>query len=220
MDGMTTRLSTKERILEAARSLFNARGYAATSLSEIATSIGISQGNLTYHYPSKSDLVVHLQAAAQETAKARRDNKSPGDVSDDYIEHLLFAMSLTWDHRFLLRDRVHFADKLGSANAEFEADYDELYALLRRIEDADMFRRDAVQDLPTLARAIWVMSRYWIDYLRDFEQRDEIGWADQERGITHHLALLLPCLTADAKRDFQAALKRTQANVDALPADA
>lgn len=207
---MTPRQSTKERILEAARSLFNSRGYAATSLSEIATSVGISQGNLTYHFPSKSDLVVHLQTAAQETARLRRAGKSPGDIADDYIEHLLFAMSLTWDNRFLLRDRVHFADKLGAASAEFEADFDELFALLQRIERDGLFRKDAVPDLRTLARAIWIMSRYWIDYLRDVEQRNEVGWTDQERGIAHHLALLLPCLTASAKRDFQGALKRAQ----------
>ena len=212
---MTVRLSTKERILEAARNLFNSKGYAATSLNEIATSIGISQGNLTYHFPSKSDLVVQLQRSAQEAARLRRANKSPGAIADDYVEHLMFAMNLTWNHRFLLRDRVHFADKLGAASTEFEADFEELFALLQRVEQAGLFRKDAVQDLPTLARAIWVMSRYWIDYLRDVERRSEIGWADQERGIAHHLALLLPCLTAS---DFQDALER--AHRAALPASA
>ncbi|MEM7023448.1 MAG: helix-turn-helix domain-containing protein [Pseudomonadota bacterium] len=54
---MTRRSPTAERIVEAARRRFNQRGYSATSLHEIAASIGISQGNLTYHFPSKRDLV-------------------------------------------------------------------------------------------------------------------------------------------------------------------
>ena len=203
---MANQHSTPDRILEAARILFNSKGYAATSLNEIAASIGISQGNLTYHFPSKSDLALRLQTHAQEQARARRSSKQPGAVADDYIEHLIFAMKLTWDHRFLLRDRIHFAEKLGASNTDFEADFDELFALLKRIDSEGLFRKDAVQDLTVLARSIWIMSRYWIDYLRDFEQRDEISWQDQERGIMHHLALLFPCLTAQAKQDFQQAL--------------
>lgn len=203
---MANQHSTPDRILEAARILFNAKGYAATSLSEIAASIGISQGNLTYHFPSKSDLALRLQTHAQEQARARRSSKQPGAVADDYIEHLIFAMKLTWDHRFLLRDRIHFAEKLGASNTDFEADFDELFALLKRIDSEGLFRKDAVQDLTILARSIWIMSRYWIDYLRDFEQRDEISWQDQERGIMHHLALLFPCLTAQGKQAFQQAL--------------
>lgn len=199
---------TVDRILDAARELFNSKGYAATSLHEIAASIGISQGNLTYHFPSKSDLAVRLQADAQEGAKARRAERQPGAIADDYVEHLLFAMNLAWNNRFLLRDRRQFADKLSHDESEFEADFDELHALLKRIEAGGLFRQDAIGDLETLTRSIWVMSRYWIDYLRDFEGREDIAWQDQERGIEHHFALLLPCLTAAARRDFRAALAR------------
>lgn len=199
---------TADRILDAARELFNSKGYAATSLHEIAASIGISQGNLTYHFPSKSDLAARLQADAQAEAKARRAERQTGAIADDYVEHLLFAMNLAWNNRFLLRDRRQFADKLSQDESEFEADFDELHALLKRIEAGGLFRQDAVEDLEMLTRSIWVMSRYWIDYLRDFEGLEDIAWQDQERGIEHHFALLLPCLTAAARRDFRAALTR------------
>ena len=214
---MSTRTSTPDRILEAARTLFNSKGYASTSLSEIAASVGISQGNLTYHFPSKSDLAIRLQTAAQEDAKRRRQSKQAGPIANDYVEHLIFAMNLTWNNRFLLRDRVQFADKISSSTSEFEADYDELYALLQRVESEGMFRKDTIADLPTLARSIWIMSRYWIDYLRDIEHKQEISWSDQERGIHHHMALLFPCLTQAAKRRFQQALedaaKKTLASI-------
>jgi len=209
---MTKRVGTADRILEAARELFNSKGYAATSLTEIAASIGISQGNLTYHFPSKSDLAARLQSNARDVATARRREITPGAIAEDYVEHLLFAMSLTWNNRFLLRDRIHFADKLPDKDSELAADYVELRALLQRIEAEGLFRKDAVSDLDVLTRAIWVMSRYWIDYLRDFEGLNEISWADQERGINHHFAILMPCLTASAKRDFQAALANARAS--------
>ena len=110
---MGSRTNTPERILEASRKLFNEKGYVATSLSEIAASIGISQGNLTYHFPSKSDLALEIVQALRQQMNERRDRVQPGPVADDYVDHLLFAMSLIWNNRFLLRDRVHFADKVG-----------------------------------------------------------------------------------------------------------
>jgi len=208
---MGARTKTPDKILEASRRLFNEKGYAATSLSEIAAAVGISQGNLTYHFPAKSDLAVRIAKDARESLRARRANERKGAIADDYVDHLVFAMGLTWANRFLLRDRAHFAEQIGPAEAELTADFRELLSLLERIEAEGSFRSDAVSDLRVLARSIWVMSRYWMDYLREFEGLTDISWADQERGIEHHFALLLPCLTAAARREFRDALERAKA---------
>ena len=76
-----------------------------------------------------------------------------------------------------------------------------------------MFRKDAVSDLTALTRSIWIVSRYWADYLREFEGQVEVEWADQELGIRQHFVVLLPCLTAPARRRFEAALQRAQQDV-------
>ena len=203
---MGSRSSTADRILEAGRELFNARGYAATSLSDIAKSVGISKGNLSYHFPTKRDLAVRLIADTRQLARNRRLNLQSGDIADDYVEHLLFAMDMSWNNRFLLRDRIEFVEELGGEDSELAADFDELFSLINRIDAAGMFRRDAVSDLETLARSIWIVSRYWMDYLREFEGQEEISWTDQELGIRQHFAVLLPCLTAPARRKFESAL--------------
>ena len=202
--------STPDRIAEAGRWLFNAKGYAATSLHEIAAEVGISQGNLTYHFPTKRDLAARIEADARAIARARRDNFRPGNIADDYVEHVLFAMNALWSYRFLFRDRTQYASGIDARNPESEmmADYEELYALLKRIEAEDMFRRGVVEDLTVLARSIWIVGRYWMDYLNEFEGRKEIAWNDQERGIEQHYSLLRPYLTASANREFKAAFDR------------
>jgi AcrR family transcriptional regulator len=215
---MPTQPSTPDRIIAAGRRLLNAKGYAATSLTEIAAEVGISQGNLSYHFPTKKDLAMRIEAETRAMAAARRASLRPGNIADDYVEHLLFAMNLTWNNRFLLRDRAQFitdtSDK--TALSELSADFDELHSLLKRIAAEGMFRRDAVPDLTVLTRSIWIVSRYWMDYLRESEGREEITWEDQERGIAHHFALLLPCLTAGARRQFTAALDRAPRHTSAL----
>ena len=90
---MTDRVTTRERILEAARRLFNQKGYAATTVAEIAASIGISQGNLTYHFPTKRDLVTELQRRHLQSVRDQRARHRNGPVADEYVELLLFAMN-------------------------------------------------------------------------------------------------------------------------------
>ncbi len=202
--------TTRERILDASRQLFNERGYAATSQAEIAAALGISQGNLTYHFPTKRELVAHIQEAALERVRARRASLGAGRIADDYVEHLVFAMRMSRDYRFLLRDRVQFGNdpETEPVDAEMEADLAELRELLGRIEKDELFRRDLEIDLRVLARSLWIVSRYWMAYLLESEGLSRVTWADQERGIQHHFAVLLPHLTAPARREFEAALQR------------
>ena len=47
----------RDRIVEAANLLFYKRGYNQTSFADIAGDVGISKGNLHYHFNSKDDLL-------------------------------------------------------------------------------------------------------------------------------------------------------------------
>ena len=205
---MTDRLTTPERILKTSRRLFNEKGYAATTLAEIASVVGIAQGNLTYHFPTKRVLVVRMEEETRERMEARWTTLRSGAIADDYVEHLLFAMHLTWDNRFLLRDHAQFVDEASGLRQDpyMLADFEELHELLKRIDEEKIFRRDLRLDLEVLTRSLWITSRYWMDHLRELEGVDQIRWADLERGVRHHFALLLPCLVASARREFEVAL--------------
>jgi len=50
-------MKLKEKILIKAVELFNERGISSTSPNQLAAELGISTGNLTYHFKTKSDLV-------------------------------------------------------------------------------------------------------------------------------------------------------------------
>jgi len=47
---------SREQILEAALELFSHRGYGATSVRDIATSAGVSTGNVYHHFPDKETI--------------------------------------------------------------------------------------------------------------------------------------------------------------------
>ncbi len=52
-----SRQPTKTRIAETADTLFYQRGYAQTSLADIAQEIEISRGNFYYHFKSKDEIL-------------------------------------------------------------------------------------------------------------------------------------------------------------------
>ncbi|MEM6295926.1 MAG: TetR/AcrR family transcriptional regulator [Myxococcota bacterium] len=206
-------MRTAERIAAAALRLFNRKGYASTTLTEIAAEVGISQGNLTYHFRTKLDLALHLSEAVRVATEARRAALEPGDIADDYVESLRTAMEMTWHYRFLLRDRGIFedADAVVAPSPIMVAAFTERRRLVGRIEDEGLFRGDLEIDVDVLARSLWILSRHWMDHLREMEQREEVAWADVERGIQHHFAVLLPTMTAAGRRRFTAALARASA---------
>jgi AcrR family transcriptional regulator len=55
---------TRERLLGEARRLFRDRGYAATSLEQIAEAAGVTKGAIYGHFSSKEDLLISAIEAA------------------------------------------------------------------------------------------------------------------------------------------------------------
>lgn len=58
------------RILEAARKLFYQKGFSATSINDVAEEAGVLKGNLSYYYPSKSELLESATAAREAEVQA------------------------------------------------------------------------------------------------------------------------------------------------------
>lgn len=56
----TTTDTGRDRIADAAAGLFLERGYAGTSLRDIAATAGIKAGSIYYHFDSKDDLLVEV----------------------------------------------------------------------------------------------------------------------------------------------------------------
>ena len=53
-------MTTKERIIEEALTLFAEKGYQGTSVKNIADAVGIKDSSLYKHYKSKLELRFHI----------------------------------------------------------------------------------------------------------------------------------------------------------------
>ncbi|GHG86325.1 TetR/AcrR family transcriptional regulator [Amycolatopsis acidiphila] len=72
--GPGSRSSTRERVLVAAAQVFSANGYGGATLLDISRIVGVRQGSLYYHFPSKEVLVVELLRAGVERTSAAVKN--------------------------------------------------------------------------------------------------------------------------------------------------
>ena len=108
---MAVALKTRERIVLESLALFNAQGERAITTNHIAAHLGISPGNLYYHFRNKQAIIAELfaQYERQVAQFLQRPVGRALTVADKtyYLEALLAAM---WHYRFLHRDLEHLLD--------------------------------------------------------------------------------------------------------------
>lgn len=215
---VSARSTTRERILEVSRVLFNRRGYANTTIADIAAEAGIAVGNLSYHFPAKRDLVHSLEEEARRGARALRATYPSGrPVAEDYVEAVLLSMDRHRTYLFLLRDYLQFGEDRAALrlDPDMTANFDTLWDLVDRMDKEGMFRRDLPVDLDAITQSLWMVGRYWPAHLQEHEGLDDIEWADMQRGFEHHLAVLFPCVTAAAQRSLEEAFLRISGELSA-----
>ena len=98
---------TRTLILETALVMFNTQGEPNVTTNHIADELGISPGNLYYHYRNKDDIIGHLFARYEQRidqALAAPDDRLP-TLEDLWLQlHLIFECM--WDYRFVYRDLI------------------------------------------------------------------------------------------------------------------
>ena len=71
---------TRSRIQAVALELFQARGYDATSLQQIAAALDVTKPALYYHFPSKAALLHSLADPFVDAERALLDSYGPGPL--------------------------------------------------------------------------------------------------------------------------------------------
>ena len=200
------RPKTRDRIVDSALVLFNEQGFASTPISQIAGHADMTVGNLWYHFRTKRSLLFGVIERAQVAIRTHLDDGGPTiPVLVRHVRLVYGVMQTMWAFRFLLRDRLQFGDV--DPMAEFEplavAHFARLCDYLGEMEKHELFSDPP--DLDTLATNLWIVVRYWGDFVREREGAEDLSWELQERGFRQHLAVLAPLLRPEARLELDAA---------------
>lgn len=93
--------SGRERITDAAAELFLQRGYAQTTLRDIAAAVGIKAGSIYYHFDSKEEIlldVLQRGIAVMEDAFRRAAEADTADASERIRAHIHGHLSALFEH--------------------------------------------------------------------------------------------------------------------------
>ncbi len=193
----------RERIADAALALFNARGVRDVTTNHIAEQLGISPGNLYYHFRNKDDIIGELYAALDASLAPLLAGPSAraANVEDLWLFlHLMFEQM--WQHRFLYRD----LDEITSRNPKLAARFAELTRRSRNavIELCRGLRTAGAMDvsddeLGALSTNVVMITTYWMSFQRLSRAVAASADADPagmrfEHAAAQVLALLAPYL--------------------------
>jgi AcrR family transcriptional regulator len=197
-----TKAATRERILAAARQLFLANGFDASTTRDIADSAGIATGTLFNYFPAKEAILASLAAQAIEDVQRAFEADSPAKAS---FEAELFAY-VAAGLRKLKPFRKHLPVLLESALNPLAAksgDDAELLRLSHLDTVASLAKKHGVGELPSVA-----LQLYWTLYAgvlafwaRDRSPRQE----DTLALLDHSLAMF----TGWLKKEHDSAAPKT-----------
>ena len=205
---------TAERIVASALGLFNRFGEPNVAATMVAADLGISPGNMYYHYPGKEDIVNHLFGQylndLQALLPASQDVKDLEDAW--FFMHSLFE--LVWRYRFLYRDLNDLLSKYRQLEQQVKQVLANKHAsfltLLKRMTDQGLLTQNATER-DSSATQMLVMLTWWLsyEYVRDPRHalEDANAQGGVSRGAQQVLGLLLPYLQAQPKAQMTALLQ-------------
>ena len=200
-------MKTRNLILNSALDFFNKKGFEHASTYDIAKSIEISQGNLTYHFPTKRDLVNVL--AKQMIAEI---DTTILEINDDFslkvfYENLKFTFTVNLKYSFLYMNYSQIVLNDEDLNDYFIQNSAGRKKLLKKmliaLERNDYIEKNSIIKLNDhVADVINLIAIYWVPEAEIYHRKN----TDQEK-INHHLSLIFllfkPYLTQKGEENLK-----------------
>ncbi len=193
---------TRDRILETCRKLFNERGTNKVTTAEIAESVGISEGNLHYHFQRKEQIVETLFDRFVLALETHGRGSGSSGLHREYLdgwfdtmwEWRMFYTAITYHLAPSLQPRLSALTVHGQAQVSAR-----LHALV-----ADGVLAATPAQIEALVVNAWIVSGSWIDYVSARQGVTTITRTHLERGRAQVEALFAPYAVAAPIRARQA----------------
>jgi AcrR family transcriptional regulator len=198
-------VKTRDRILEAARGLFNEEGLPQVSSNRIAAELGISPGNLHYHFRRKEDIVAWLLRRFAESLRPFADAHESVHAIDDLWLTLHLTFEAIDHYRFIYRDIDYLMREypaLQGAARELTAErLEAMRRVYEKLAAGGVIAADGEQ-LEALALQTVLTTTAWYSFGRLTAPSAQQGAGGDSSGAAayHLLMLLSPYVNDDARR--------------------
>lgn len=196
--------TTKQKILIKSLKLFNNNGVSKTALRTIADEVGISVGNLQYHFKKREDIIEALYFQLVE----KMDGiffMSTEDLLKSFLNISKEIITTLYEYNFFLLDFVAITRK----NHKIKSHYSELskrremetLKIITVLIENNLFREELLKnEYKNLFKRIEVISNFWFSSI--LIQSDNLSKASIQEYSSLISQSLYPYLTAEAKNKY------------------
>lgn len=200
-------MKTRNRIIQASIALFNEQGERNVTTNHIAADLGISPGNLYYHFRNKEDIILSIY---EEYARNLLIESMP-EVKPEIKP--LDAIILYMDAVFqaLMKFRFFYSNLpvLLAKNPLLHDKYVEVQGVIaKRVSELLLSLRSANmmefsdEDLPDIVSILRLVNTFWLSFYQTQNNNTEINDAVFYEGVLKILVIIQPYVTGNAKAEF------------------
>ncbi|MEI4764918.1 TetR/AcrR family transcriptional regulator [Acinetobacter nosocomialis] len=162
-------LKTKDRILQISLQHFNERGERSVTTNHIAAELGISPGNLYYHFRNKHEIIKELMHQYQvETLEMLSLPEDRPLTTNDKINYFQVLSGQLWNYRFIHRDVYHLVE----SNEDFKKIYPRFAGqvmqqgqrIYQAFVDAGLMKMTP-SEIEALIINLWIVLTNWTNFL-------------------------------------------------------
>lgn len=218
-------MKTRDRIIQASLDLFNEQGERNVTTNHIASHLGISPGNLYYHFKNKQQIIfdIYLEYEAKVDSNLQLPEGRDLTVNDKLI-YLQAIFQGLWDYRFLHRDLQHLLqndpDLHKRYNAFFKRCLSRTEMIFMALRSADIIAAND-EELRALSLNTWILVTSWFGFMHTNLLVDNAQEESREllnAGVYQIFALERPFLTEQYKEPVAAIAAQLGKSLDQLSA--
>lgn len=194
----------REKIIEGARQLMNREGVSATGTTRIAEALGVSPGNLYYHFKSREEIVAEIyarfEAGFRESLIAGLDR---GITPERFAAFYINAVDFAWTYRFFFAGQTDLlaADPaLARRHRAFQTwsleALEDIVSMLAKQGTAQLprGRAEAARLRASIALNTWLTWSGWISFLKVEKPEGALVRGDMARGALQIFDVFAPWL--------------------------
>lgn len=199
-------MGNRARIVTQCRRLMNARGAQAIGTTQITEALGISPGNLYYHFKNKEEIVL---AVFDELERDFRDaisiEFSPPISAQQFAGFYSHSLEVSWRYRFFFGGLLHLLrkdDSLALRYRELQSwALDVLENIARQVAaDGNLYKPRGKNGFRSLALNTWLIWSNWVRHVQISDEHHEVSYSDMRDGMDQIFEVLAPYLTAEFHR--------------------
>lgn len=200
-------MKTRDKIIQASIALFNEQGERNVTTNHIAADLGISPGNLYYHFRNKEDIIVSIYEEYARNMLIDSFPKVSPEIKplDAVILYMDTVFQVISKYRFFYSNLPVLLAKSPRLHEKY-VDVQEVLSqrvseLLISLRDADMMEFDD-NELPDIVSILRLINTFWLSFYQTQRVSIEINDSVFYEGVLKILVLLRPYITESAKGEF------------------